>query len=586
MHGASPTNELRPGPGDRSWSRGLEGMPIFAGSTGDVLLASLAINVLSLGLPLVILQVYDRILPNAATDTLLLLILGLLAVLLLDGLFRAARAYLTGWNAARLEHAAGCRAVDRLLGTDIRSFEREAPGVYLDRLYAIDQLREYHAGQAKLVMVDLPFVAVFLGLIWFIGGALVLIPLGLLAVLAAVGSYLGFLIRAAIRDRVTLDNRRYSFIIEVLSRIETVKMLAMEPLLQRRYERLQESGAVGTYRTSFLGNLTQSLGALFSNLVMVSVAAAGAVEVIAGELSIGGLAASTLLAGRAVQPLLRGLGIWTQVQNVAVAREQLGELFALPPESTGNRDAFDDIRGGVELKGVSFGYDPESPLLADANLSVAPGETIGISGDTGCGKTTLLMLRSGLIKPDAGQVLFDGIDAAEADPHSLRSQIAFLPQNAAIFRGTILENLTMFEDGERTEEALDIARSIGLHEAVHRLPAGYRTQIGDGATDQLPSGIRQAIAMVRALSGGSRVILFDEANSAFDAGADALLKEALRALKGKATMVLVSHRPSILALADRRYHLIDGKLEPREEAAPAAGAAPGEDQPDARRSAS
>ena len=279
-HDATPTNERRPGPGDRSWSRGLEGIASVAGNTGDVLLASLAINVLSLGLPLVILQVYDRILPNAATDTLLLLILGLLAVLLLDGLFRTARAYLTGWNAARLEHAAGCRAVDWLLGADIRAFEREAPGVHLDRLYAVDQLREYHAGQARLVMVDLPFVAVFLGLIWFIGGALVLIPLGLLAVLAVVGSYLGFLIRAAIRDRVALDNRRYSFIIEVLSRIGTVKMLAMEPLLQRRYERLQESGAVGTYRTSFLGNLTQSLGALFSNLVMVSVSAAGAVEVI------------------------------------------------------------------------------------------------------------------------------------------------------------------------------------------------------------------------------------------------------------------------------------------------------------------
>ena len=282
------------GPDRHDWSRGREGMPERINAGSAVPLASLAVNVLSLALPIVILQVYDRILPNAALGTFTLLIIGLVVVLLFDGFFRTARAYITGWSAARLEHLIGCRAIDRMLAAAIGEFEKSPPGIHLDRLYAIDQLREFHAGQARLVMIDLPFVGVFLCLIWFIGGPLVVIPIGLLAVLGAMGLLLGRKLKQLIAERAKLDDRRYSFIIEVLSRIQTVKLLAMEPLLLRRYERLQESGALGAYETTRLSNLTQSLGSLFSNLVMISVAAVGATMVVEHELSIGGLAASTL----------------------------------------------------------------------------------------------------------------------------------------------------------------------------------------------------------------------------------------------------------------------------------------------------
>lgn len=547
-------------------SRGLDGLTELSGFGSGVLFASLALNVLSLALPLVILQVYDRILPNRALDTLALLILGLVAVLLIDGLFRTARAYITGWNAARLEHGLGCRAINRMLACDIGAFEKEPPGVHLDRLYAIDQLREFHAGQARLVMVDLPFVAVFLGLIWYIGGSLVLIPLLLLAVLGASGFGLGLLLKRTIRTRQQLDDRRYSFIIEILSRIQTVKLLAMEPLLLRRYERLQESGALGTYKTTILSNQTQSLGALFSSLVMISVASVGAAYVIGGQLSIGGLAASTLLAGRSVQPLLRGLSIWAQVQGVTVAKERIAQIFTLPDEGEDAQAQWEELEGTVELKDVTFGYDEEAPLFSDLNVKIAPGEVIGVSGDTGCGKTTLLMLFMGLLRPNRGQVLYDGHDAAERESFSLRRQIAFLPQSASLFRGTVLENITMFQGGERVDQALETAKLIGLHEKIHRLPGGYRTEVGDGAADQLPSGLRQLIVISRALAGRQRVVLFDEANSALDAQSDAGLKQFLAGLKGKATMVLVSHRPSLLALSDRVFDIKGGRLVEREAA--------------------
>ena len=238
-----------------TWSFGQATVPDSPMPGGPVLFASLIVNLFSLALPIVILQIYDRILPNEATDTLIVLTVGLVLVLLLDGAFRTARAYVTGWNAARFEHLLGCRAIDRLLSSHIDKLERDPPGVHLDRLGAINTLRDFHGGQAKLLLVDLPFIALFLALIYVIAGWLVLVPLAIFAVLGAASALIGRLLRQALKERSLLDDRRYSFVIEILSGIHTIKLLAMEPLMLRRYERLQESTAASSYAVTFLGNL-------------------------------------------------------------------------------------------------------------------------------------------------------------------------------------------------------------------------------------------------------------------------------------------------------------------------------------------
>ena len=562
----------------RAWTGGAAGMPETPTLTINILCASLALNTLSLALPMVILQVYDRIIPNESMDTLLLLTMGLCAVLLIEAFFRIARASITGWNAARFEHLAGCRSVDRMLACIIQDFEKDPPGTHLDRLYAIDQLRDYHAGQAKLLMIDLPFVGIFVGLIWYIGGYLALIPLALLLALGVSGWLLGATLQKKIRNHNTLDERRYSFIIEVLSHIQTVKILAMETLLQRRYERLQENGAVGTYDISFLGNLTQGLGAMFSNVVMISMVAVGATQVIAGSLSLGGLTACSLLAGRSIQPLLRGLGIWTQVQNVKLAEQHVEEIFTFSPESgvlepQGDDDKFEKVSGAIRLKGVTFSYtEDDDGLFNDVELDIKPGEFIGIAGDTGSGKTTLMLLIMGLLRPIEGQVLHDGVATSERNSYHLRRQIAYLPQNPVLFRGTILDNLTMFDNAEKVDQALAASKLIGLHDMVHRMPSGYESEVGDGASAQLPGGIRQLIAICRALTSEYKIVLFDEANSGFDPHSEMILKEALAELKGKVTVVMASHRPSLLALSDRTFRIKDKGLERWERSAPGAPA--------------
>ncbi len=564
-----------------TWSFGQATKPVAPMPGGPVLFASLIVNLFSLALPIVILQIYDRILPNEATDTLLVLSAGLVLVLLLDGGFRTARAYVTGWNAARFEHILGCRAIDRMLSSHIDALERDPPGVHLDRLNSINTLRDFHAGQAKLLLVDLPFIVLFLGLIYFIAGWLVLVPLAIFAVLGIASALIGRFLRQALKERSLLDDRRYSFAIEILSGIHTIKLLAMEPLMLRRYERLQESTAASSYDVTLLGNLAQSLGWSFSNLTIVAVGGAGAVLVMDGLVSIGGLAACTLLAGRSVQPVLRALGLWTQYQGIAIAKERLDQVFGLAPEAMPSVGKTAPIRGEIELDRLSFRYSDQAPLIYDhVSLKIRAGEVIGISGDSGGGKSTLLMLIMGVLKPTAGEIRIDGADIATGDLYGLRRQIAYMPQSAVLFQGTILENLTQFQGATTVDDALEAARLLGVDEAIRRLPEGYQSRVGDGAEMELPVGLRQGIGMARALARRPRIILFDEANGGLDSAADACLKEALAAMKGEATIIIVSHRPSLLALADRRFVIAESGLvqpgeAPRVEAPGAEAERPG-----------
>jgi len=536
-------------------------MPQMPKMGADILFASLSLNILSVALPVVILQTYDRVLPNAALETLAMLVLGLAVVVVLDAALRLGRNQLTMWAAVRFEHVAGCRAVDRLLGAGIDRLEEQPPGVHLDRLVAIETLRDFYSGQAKLLMVDLPFVTIFLALIFVIAGELVIVPVCMLAVLVAGSLLIGRGLRQSLEQRAGLDDRRYSFILEVLGAIHTIKSLGFEAAMQRRYERLQETGATLSYRLTLLNNLSQNFGQVLTYGTMIAVATYGATLVMANELTIGGLAAATLLAGRTVQPLLRALSFWAQFQNIVVARERANALFAIRPETPADAPECPELAGAIELADVAFAYRPDAPpILEHVDLRVQLGEVIGIRGAMGCGKTTLMMVLMGVLKPTAGKVYFDGWDLSNCEPNSLRSQIAFMPQSAILFQGTILENLTMYRVASREARAIQVCKDLGIDAVINRLPAGYETVVGAGAENELSIGLRQGIAMARALIAAPKIVLFDEANAAVDAKTDARLKNALAAIKGRTTMVLVSHRPSLLALADRLYAIENRRL--------------------------
>ena len=528
---------------------------------GDVMGATLFINLLSLALPLVILQTYDRIIPYAASDTLAFMILGLVAVIVINTVLGTVRSHINAWAAARFEHVASCRGIEKLLTSDSTTAQSIAPGVQLNRLGAVDQLRGFYAGQGLTSLIDLPFIALFLGLIAVIGGLLVVVPLSLLAVMGILAAVVGWRLRNAVLERSIIDGRRTNFLIEVMTGIHTVKGLGLERMMARRLDRLQATSAEAVYRTARRSTMAQAIGGTISNLTMIATVATGSLFVLSGQLTTGMLAACTLLAGRSVQPFLRAVGTWTQFQSLKVAEDRYRRLMTLPDEDPPNARPMPRISGGFTLDGVEFGYPgADRPLFTGLDLTVAPGEVVAVTGENGSGKSSLLWLIMGLLRPSAGRVRFDGQDIADVDTRSLRAQIGYLPQRAVLFKGTILDNLTMFEGEPYLNVAMDHARRLGLDRVIAHLPKGLDTPVGDSSFEALPSGVRQQIVFIRSLIRRPRLILFDEANTSFDMDTDQQLKALVAELRQDASIVLISYRPSILGLADRFYKIDGGRL--------------------------
>ena len=533
--------------------------------------ASTAINLLALALPLLMLQVFDRILPNRSLDTLTLLMLGTAVAVAAEGLLRLMRAYVMVWAAARFEHGAMNDAFSRLLATPP---ERIDSGGYVERFKAIVSLKDHASGQTVLQLLDLPFTLLYLALVAAIGGWLVLVPIAGVAVFAYISWAFGAHHGDLFRDRNNADRRRSNFLVETLSGIHTVKALAMEAFMLRRYERLQETCANLTRRLASALDVASGVGGLFGPMMTVLVVAGGAVLVVRGDMTNGELAACILLVLRSLGPLQRAGSLWVAHQRVRAMYEEIGPLFRSKPlDADAHPGAAAALAGRIELRGVSFRPGEAGANLIDGvSLTLEPGAFVVIKGANGSGRSTLLRLIGGLLPPASGEVRLDGVAMSELPTAVLRAAIAYVPENATVFQGTILENITGF-DPSRAERALAVARALGLDKFVSRLPRGWESPAGEAAADTMPVGHRQRIAMVRALASGARVVLFDAANISMDSEGDASLRRYLEAEKGRTTFVLVTHRPSLEKLADRVVVLEAGQLAAEETPAPAAASA-------------
>lgn len=544
----------------------------------QILFASLALNLLALGLPIVILQIYDRIIPHNAADTLVLLIAGLAMVLALDAMLRVTRHYLINWWAAKFGHSVGVWSFSRLINTDLSSFEADATGTQLRRFGAVEVLRDFYSGQALVALIDMPFIILFLLLIAMIGGPLVAVPIGALLLAGLAISYAGHKLGDTLSARQDTDDRRYSFLIEVLSGIQTVKGLGMEMLIARRHERLQESSSSGTYQSTRRAILIQSLGELFGQMTIGGIAVFGSLMVLDGGMTMGALAACMLLGGRTMQPMIGAINAWKQFQSAILAQSHLREVAEIVSADTSEGTVLRGFTGGIELRSLSFRYpQTERNVLENVNLKIEPGETIAISGNTGCGKSTLLLCIMGILQPQSGSVLFDGHDRTKISRASLRDELAFLPEQAELFDGNILDNLTAFQPERYFDEAVKLSSALGLGKVFAHLPDGLETRVDDGGSNILPRGIRQQIAVVRAIVGNPRVILFDEANAALDVQSDKRLIDLISARLKACTTILVTHRPSVARMADRCFELRDGTLHevphPSQNRAPESAAA-------------
>lgn len=541
-------------------------------------MATLGAHLLALAVPLAMLQVFDRILPQAAVGTLVMLCAGLLVFVVLEAALRRARAALVGWAAAQAEHGQRMAALDHLLRCDLAAFERMPPGTQLDRFAAIGRLGAQSAQDAGAPAVHAVILLLYLGALAWVAPSLLPVPLAGALLALALGAGMGGAVLRHAAARAAADARRLSFLVEVLRAIETVKAMAIEGPMRRRHDRLLRGGAVPTHDLALSGGLAVAANAAVAGLTMVATTACGALLVMDGSLTLGAMAAGLLLAGRAMPPAMQ---LQLQLRRGARAaqwREEAAALFRIPAEPAPPAGLPPPTPLGCltlaaatiatpappEEPGTGTGDQPPltaGPLLHDVALSVAVGEAVAITGPSGSGKSTLLWVLSGLIRPAAGQLLLDARDARTIDPGVLRRQVALVPQQPVLLRGTVRENLTRF-DPALEEEALEIARALRLDRAIAEQPGGLDLALGAGPTSPLPAALARGITIVAALAGRPRAILFDEANGGLDRATDAALLDWLRRRRPEVALVLVTHRPSYLALADRQWRIAEGRLVP------------------------
>jgi len=533
----------------------------------SVYAASIFINCMALALPLTILQVYDRVLPNDATETLFFLISGLVTVVMIDALLKFLRSYVIGWTGAAFTHVASLEAFRRLMNTSSHEFEKTSVSSYLNRLNALANAGDFLGGQSRVIGIDLPFVPMFGLIMYLVGGSIVLVPIGLFAIFALLAVYRSRKIREVVEERDKHDNRKYDFVIEALSGMHTIKSMAMEPQIMRRFERLQHQVGDLSHRSIVLTGAAQSFGTLYASLSTVALVVYGAHLAIAGSLTIGGLACCMLLSSQIIQPLLRSISMWSEIQTMRYRRQEASRLFELP-EAPKAEVPIADLAGRIRTVDLAFQYEGDKkPVLQNINVDIAPGEIIGLKGEDGSGRTTFLRLICGDLRPTNGSILVDGINLGGPLGGRVLPRIGYVDQTPFAFRGTILENLTMFGDTS-AQRAREAAELIDLEVEIKRYPTGFDTPLGDGTAHDIPASAAQRINIARTLARDPAILILDEANTAFDHRGEEAFVNALHTLRGKMTVIIATHRPSLMRLADRCFEVKKSGLHPYDPNAP------------------
>ena len=523
----------------------------------SVKFASFSVNLLALALPLSIMQVYDRVIPNHTLATLAYLFLGLTFAIAIDYVLKISRSALLSWRATQFAEKVENEGVSRFLRAPNGSFERCPAAVNISRYVAAAALADYHSGQARLVAIDLPFVGIALIVLTIVGGTMVLVPAVLFFVFAALAIGRARKFRKILDSRAAQDNRKYDFIAEVLAGIHTVKGMAMEPQMQRRFERLQQAVAETTMASILTGQANQTSAMLYGSISQLIVVAIGGSQVINDHLTMGALACCTMLSGQILQPLLRAISLWTERENVDHRRAEVRLLLDLPSVGPAPAD-LSSVVGDIQFENVTFRYDTAADLvLGVVDLSIKEGTITGVKGIDGSGRSTLLKLIQGDIEPTSGRVTIGGVSTMEPNFQAIRPCIAYVGAAPVMFSGTIMENLTVFSPAKR-DFARKMSQLLGLETTINLLPDGYETELGRGIGDDLPMSIAQQVNIVRALTNRPRVLALDEANMVLDGVAEPALISALETLRGRLTVIVVTHRPSLLALCDRLVLVEDG----------------------------
>ena len=536
--------------------------PIWAnrGLFGQVALAAALINIFALATSMFSMTVYNKIVPNNAVDSMTALLVGISLVLAFDFLLRSLRGYFVDIAGQNIDETLGDAIFDRLLGMKLAD-RNGSNGAFAGVLREFETLREFFASATVVALVDVPFILLFLGVIWAVAGPLVLVPL--LAVPVVIGiawasqPILARLAQASLNEGLN----KQGIIVETIAGLETVKTSRAGPMLAARWRQAVAAHAALSLRQRLVSGIAINVAASAQNVVYVLTVSIGVALIANRELTMGALVAVSMLSGRCVAPLGQIAMLLTRLGQTLSAYRALDRLMGTAGEA---RDAAPLRRprlvGAIAFRNVSFRYPgSEQCALDDVSFSIAPGERVAIIGRVGSGKSTIARLILGLYTPDAGTVRVDDADIRQLHPDDLRANIGAVLQDIVLLSGSIRDNIALGYAAVEDAAILRAARLSGAHDFIGDIPRGYDHHLADRG-EGLSGGQRQTIAVARALVGAKPILLFDEPTSAMDIQSENALIDRLDGELDGRTVVLVTHRQSLLRLATRIIIVDAGKI--------------------------
>ncbi|WDZ94930.1 peptidase domain-containing ABC transporter [Herbaspirillum sp. WKF16] len=509
----------------------------------EVLLASFAIQLMALATPLFTQAIIDKVVVHRTQSTLFVIVICMILFMAFSALLSWLRQYLILHTGNRVDAVLGCAVFERLLKLPPLYFQNRPTGVVAARLHGVETIRDFIASAAVSLVLDLPFLLIFVGVMLYYSVPLTLIVLAVLALIVGLSLMTAPLFQTRLQEQFRLGARNQAFLTEYIAGMETVKSLQLEPQLHARYRGFLADYLQAGFASRQLGNSYNTLANLLEQCMSLLILGVGAYAVMqSAEFTIGMLVAFQMFAGKLSQPMLRLVGLWQQFQQARLSVARLGDIMNAPTEPYSVMPARDHrAKGAIQIEQISFRYHLQQGLLYEnLSLSVQPGQAVAIMGPSGCGKSTLAKLLQGFYQPEAGAIRIDGIDIRYLAANQLRRHFGVVPQETILFSGTLYDNLLMASPQATFEQVSMACKMAEIHQAIEALPQGYQTEIGERGAG-LSGGQKQRIAIARALLKRPDILIFDEATSALDSVTAELFARTVNNLKGKVTMLFITH---------------------------------------------
>jgi len=527
----------------------------------EVVLAAIMINMFALASSLFIMNVYDRVIPNNAFTSLWVLATGVFIVFIFDFILKNLRAFFLDVAGRKADNTISARIFQQMLSMKMDARPPSA-GALASNMREFETIRDFFTSATIVALIDLPFVVLFLFLMFLIGGKLFLVPAVLAVLVLALGWYLQRPLNKSIAKSMREGGHKSSLIFETLSGLETIKVQAAEGYIQRKWEEIVELSSETSMEGRRIASFGVNFAAMTANLSTVGIVVYGTYLISAGDMSMGALIACVILSGRTMAPLAQVAGLLTKMGQSREALERLEELMATPVERPDKQVFISKpiIQGNLSFKDVTFRYPGQStPALNNISFGIQPGEHVGVIGAVGSGKTTLERLILNLYQPESGSVQLDGTDVRQIDPADLRRSIGVVQQTPYLFYGTVRENITLGHETVPDSVVVRAAEMAGVMTFLRDSEAGLDSNVGERG-ELLSGGQRQAIAIARALLYDPPILLLDEPTASIDPGSERRLYRYLAEVCKDKTVMLITHKSSVLGLVDKLILMDRGRL--------------------------